>query len=95
MAKYVIHPGTGTIVDANECVIVETDMVFEELEWRYPELIDHEDLLMAGGSYLENRFTCEACLCDDRIENVVRLVIDEQQPVYVCRECAPDNETER
>jgi len=36
--RMILHPGTGTIIDADECVIIDTDLDTDEVEQRIEEL---------------------------------------------------------
>lgn len=39
MSRLIIHPGTGLIVDADECVIINTDLDTDEIEQRLDEIV--------------------------------------------------------
>lgn len=48
MTKLIIHIGTGTIIDASECVIVDTD-----------KFDDHDNARITGDDYFDDSFVIE------------------------------------
>jgi hypothetical protein len=48
MTKLVVHIGTGTIIDADECVIVDTD-----------KFDDHDEARMSGDDYFDDSVVVE------------------------------------
>jgi hypothetical protein len=48
MTKLVVHIGTGTIIDADECVIVDTD-----------KFDDHDEARMSGDDYFDDTAVVE------------------------------------
>jgi len=47
--KLVVHPGTGTIIDADECVFLDTDI----------DLTEEEHELLTGDDYFDDIAICD------------------------------------
>lgn len=48
MAKFIVHLGTETIIDASECVIIDMD-----------DLDDHDEARITGDDYFDDGVVCE------------------------------------
>lgn len=48
MSKYIIHPGTGTVIDADECLVLDLDN----------DLTDEERDRLEGDDYFDDALVC-------------------------------------